>query len=492
MSNAKNRDALTRMPQPVPVDEAAKPDTAPIDLGHVVEELVAARRWLRTVIDHMPAMVGYWDRDLRNRLANRAYREWFGRDPAEMAGMHIRDLLGPDLFALNRPYIRAALRGVAQQFDREITDPAGNLRHSQAHYIPDITEKGEVVGFFVLVADITERVRAERALKAEYERTDALSRRLRVVSHVSASVQRLDPEQVQAVVTDAVAQLGYEGSCLAVLTGATTFMPVHGRGPFEAFNGRTLPLPGSSTEAALRQDGALVVPDYQTSPWATSEGTSTGVRTIVATPVRGEGTVFGVLHAGHLTQREIFNEDIEALTLLAHMAGVAMANAQRHALLKQQSDVDAHEARTDALTGVGNRRQADELLAHARPGDVLVIADLDHFKRINDTYGHQVGDQVIRAFTDHLRVSLRDRDQIARIGGEEFLVLLPATGVSRATETFERIRRTWHSAPAHTTFSAGLARVDLTESPQRTLERCDQALYTAKNAGRDRITTCAD
>lgn len=127
------------------------------------------------MLDALPALVGYWDRELRNRMANAAYIEFFGKSPAELRGKHIRDLLGEKLFAENLPYIEGALAGRKQLFDRAIRTPSGEVRFTQASYIPDITD-GEVRGFFVLVTDITERRRIEeegersRARLAEAER----------------------------------------------------------------------------------------------------------------------------------------------------------------------------------------------------------------------------------------------------------------------------------------------------------------------------------
>jgi PAS domain S-box-containing protein len=127
------------------------------------------------MLNALPAMVGYWDSELRNRMANNAYVYYFGKTPAEMRGIHIRDLLGEDLYEKNLPYIEGALAGETQLFDREIPTPSGEVRYTQASYIPDTVE-GEVRGFFVLVTDITERRRIEeeveqsRARLAEAER----------------------------------------------------------------------------------------------------------------------------------------------------------------------------------------------------------------------------------------------------------------------------------------------------------------------------------
>jgi len=130
---------------------------------------------IQAMLNALPAMVGYWDSDLRNRMANDAYIEYFGMSPQEIRGKHIEEVLGHDLYEKNRPYVEGALAGKPQLFDREIPIPSGEVRYTQASYIPDLVD-GEVRGFFVLVTDITERRRIEeevehsRARLAEAER----------------------------------------------------------------------------------------------------------------------------------------------------------------------------------------------------------------------------------------------------------------------------------------------------------------------------------
>lgn len=120
------------------------------------------------MLNALPAMVGYWDSDLRNRMANDAYIEYFGKTPQEMRGMKIWEVLGKELHEKNRPYIEGALAGEAQLFDLAITTPSGEVRYTQASYIPD-TQEQEVRGFFVLVTDITER----RGIEEEVEQSRA-------------------------------------------------------------------------------------------------------------------------------------------------------------------------------------------------------------------------------------------------------------------------------------------------------------------------------
>ncbi|HEX7279173.1 MAG TPA: PAS domain-containing protein [Solirubrobacterales bacterium] len=133
------------------------------------------------MLNALPAMVGYWDSELRNRMANDAYIEYFGRTPKEMRGMLIRDLLGPGLYEKNLPFIEGALTGETQLFDQEITTPSGELRYTQASYIPDTVEH-EVRGFFVLVTDITERRRIEEEVEQSRARLTEAERVARMGS----------------------------------------------------------------------------------------------------------------------------------------------------------------------------------------------------------------------------------------------------------------------------------------------------------------------
>jgi len=121
------------------------------------------------VLDIIPSMVGYWDKDLLNRFANKAYTSWFGITPEQMFGKHIQFLLGDDLYHSNLPHIEAVLRGEAQTFGRTIPVPdSDEVRYSVAEYIPDIQD-GQVQGFYVQVADITMLKRAEDAIKERIE-----------------------------------------------------------------------------------------------------------------------------------------------------------------------------------------------------------------------------------------------------------------------------------------------------------------------------------
>lgn len=137
-------------------------------------ELEAARRDLRTVLDAIPSMIGYWDRDLVNRFANRAYSDWLGLPLSEIVGKPMQDLLDAKLYELNRPHVEAVLRGEMQVFERDIAHQ-GNLRHSLATYLPDATAEG-VRGFYVIVHDVSDIVASRIALASALRENDVLIR----------------------------------------------------------------------------------------------------------------------------------------------------------------------------------------------------------------------------------------------------------------------------------------------------------------------------
>ncbi|OGU16880.1 MAG: hypothetical protein A2076_06395 [Geobacteraceae bacterium GWC2_53_11] len=126
--------------------------------------LEESERFMRMLTDILPGMVGYWTSELRCGFANIAYLEWFGRSQEQMRGIHIRELMGEELFSRNEPYIRGALRGERQRFERTLTKADGTVGYTWAHYIPDL-DGDRVRGFFVLVSDITELKQAQIQLE---------------------------------------------------------------------------------------------------------------------------------------------------------------------------------------------------------------------------------------------------------------------------------------------------------------------------------------
>ena len=139
-------------------------------------ELEAARRDLQTVLDAVPSTIGYWDRHLVNRVANRTYLTWFGHDPATLPGKHIREVLGETLYQANLAQMEAALRGESRVFEFDLERPDGSgTRRLLAHFIPDQVGD-EVLGFYSIVHDITEITESRQRLALALQENQVLLR----------------------------------------------------------------------------------------------------------------------------------------------------------------------------------------------------------------------------------------------------------------------------------------------------------------------------
>ncbi len=334
---------------------------------------------LRRVVDIVPALIGYWDSTLHNVAANEAYSEYFGLTPAEVRGMHIRDVLGADVFRLNEPYIHGALAGERQQFDRTLIDVHGRARYTQATYIPEIVA-GRVVGFVAHVADVSRRVEAERA-------------RDEAVAMFEASMRHASIGQAVCDVTGRALQINQAMCDLLGYTAAelsdTPFRdithpddrPAADENLAQLREGRMTHV--ESEKRYIRKDGSVV--------WVQ--------RNAVIVPSAGSGTDAGpiiVVQMQDITGRK------DAERRLAHLAV------------------------TDALTGLDNRHslilQIEDMTG--RPGGAgMLFVDLDGFKLVNDTFGHAVGDELLVAVAGRIRGILAPGDVACRIGGDEFVVI---------------------------------------------------------------------
>lgn len=220
-------------------------------------------------------------------------------------------------------------------------------------------------------------------------------------------------------------------------------------------------------------------------------------RALAVIPLRDhEQGVIAVLAVWSSRYDEIRPEVVEALELLAPYAALQLFYALTYGSLREHAE-------RDPLTGLHNRRVFEARLAAAeshflryRRPVALAILDIDHFKRVNDTYGHEAGDEVLRAVAASLRASLRDTDMAARLGGEEFVVLQPETTLAGAVDAAERLRRQieeqvieWRGERIPIRISVGVsAAPECVESVHDLVESADAALYASKNAGRNRVT----
>ncbi len=202
----------------------------------------------------------------------------------------------------------------------------------------------------------------------------------------------------------------------------------------------------------------------------------------------------------------LVNELTNAITRASTLEANFNETSQELDKIRDSLKVAEQRSNTDALTGLANRRALEEFLRSAQiaamevgdPLSILMI-DIDHFKKFNDSHGHQVGDQVLRLVGKVLQESVRDVDLAARYGGEELIAVLPGADLDRCAAVAERIRRRIAEARltrrstgreiGSVTVSIGVAQFRLAEAAEAMIERCDRALYQAKRAGRNRIVT---
>jgi diguanylate cyclase (GGDEF)-like protein/PAS domain S-box-containing protein len=238
---------------------------------------------------------------------------------------------------------------------------------------------------------------------------------------------------------------------------------------------------------AMESGQPLFVPDAESSSYCDRRLLArSGARSVLFHPIADAGGVRGVLAIAWTEPREAIDDsDMMMIGVLVGEAALAM---QRADLLGRLDEL----TRTDELTGLPNRRAWDELLRQElangeRLGTPLSVAmlDLDHFKAYNDRHGHLAGDRLLRAAAAAWSGSLRGTDVLARWGGEEFAVLLPACDAAGATALIERLRGT---LPDDVTFSAGVvATSGGHDEPRALMDAADRALYRAKAEGRDRV-----
>jgi len=203
------------------------------------------------------------------------------------------------------------------------------------------------------------------------------------------------------------------------------------------------------------------------------------------------------------TSDKIRGLDLGAVDYIAKPFDAAELRARVRASLRTRELMNllARKAMIDGLTGLWNRHYLDaqmtvELTASRRTGEPLacIMADVDHFKAINDKYGHGFGDEVLRRIAAVLSEQCRPHDIVCRYGGEEFAILLPATTAADASEVAERLRHAiedlrflYCERPVHVTCSFGVAHLR-TKVPPSILELADEALYSAKSSGRNCVT----
>lgn len=437
--------------------------------------------------------------DPTNRIvwANEAYRRHNGLDlEMDLLGRSGRDVLtGPDSDPVKLAQIDEAVRN-RQSLMLELIchRRSGPPYWMEQEIIPVFNDAGAHTNFIIVGRDVSERKRAEAAA-AEARRFEEMKRtESRMLAEFNEWLQSSDTlDELFTVVSSFLSKL-LPGSSGAVYTY------------------------GAAREALQRAcvwgDTPRVEEFEPSDCWALRRGRPYfyGDNTIdiacehvmagrngppparqYCLPIIAHGETVGLLSvelditAGLDTQKLV--------KFCAEHISLAIANVKMRDLLREQST-------RDPLTGLYNRRffldyarrELARCAAQSKPA-ALISLDVDHFKTFNDSHGHEAGDSVLKALAGVLQTMFRQADVSCRLGGEEFVVMLPGCGAERAMERAEQLRQAieamqlrHRSEVLHVTVSAGLAVLtEASESLQELLHRADEALYAAKSAGRNRV-----
>jgi diguanylate cyclase (GGDEF)-like protein/PAS domain S-box-containing protein len=480
---------------------------------HQTEELAA-------VFDAMTEAVTVFDDKGILLKANRIAVEILGADPS---GLQNDDLLekfslqsvdGIPLTDEEKPIQRALNGEVVEGCNLQMTNAAGRSLFITVSSAP-LYFGSRVTGVVAVWQDITERHHLMEQLSDEQANLQDRVRELDALhSATTALMDKLEIEELLSEIVE-TAQNAATGAEKGMLHLKYPKKHIgNGMGPdninLPKFGSATLSIEkpfknvflldrfeGSIAKAVCERK-SLIIPDINKDKdiktyIKTPE--MKGIRSLIASPLQVGEECIGSLSLASSSTNAFQESDLRFLDSLAATASAALSNASLYAEVQRLS-------MTDSLTELYNRRgffvvgsrEVERARRFNRPL-AAVLLDIDHFKPINDTYGHTVGDQVLVGLAKALQGMLRRIDVLARYGGEEFAILLPESDMKSAREFSERIRRTIENTSFHTsvgyikiTVSLGIAETgNCVLDLNGLLECADQAMYLAKNKGRNRI-----
>jgi diguanylate cyclase (GGDEF)-like protein/PAS domain S-box-containing protein len=418
------------------------------------------------------------------RYASPASVAVLGRIPDQLVGKTITELTHPDDQAGREERLRridASAQGATRLARMRHGDGRWLWLEATARAIRD--GSGEVVERQYAFRDVTERIQREAEQRA-------LSR---IATLVASGA---DPAAVFDTVAEQLARL-FDATTGAVVRfdpqTRTGLMVGAWTVPGRESPVRSLDLDADHAAARVFRSGRTARSDADRASGASGAGASAGTRPAggaVSAPVTVSGELWGAVGA-RFVDVPVPDGLEERLARFAELVSLAISNAQTLQSL-------ARQATTDPVTGLANHRVFHERLAEEveratryRRSLTLAIVDIDHFKRVNDTHGHQAGDRVLAEVASQLAAEARAGDVVARIGGEEFAWLMPDTDAHGGEAAADRARRAiaaLHPAgDAPITVSAGVSALVDGLDGQELLRRADESLYAAKEAGRDRV-----
>ncbi|GGB54782.1 bifunctional diguanylate cyclase/phosphodiesterase [Roseibium aquae] len=451
---------------------------------------------LLTVLDSVSDYLYLKDRDGRFLLANAAVAKDLGLDdPSYLIGRSDRELHAPDLAEKFSKDEKWVLESGQPKLDYEdyVDLPDGSRRWFSSSKFPVRNSEGEVVGLFGVSRDISERKRAE-ALRIGQARVLELLATGASLPDVLDSLVLLIQDQLDDVF-GSILLLDDSGEHL--LHGAAPSLP---EAYCKAVSGVKIgPRVGSCGTAAWRGE-KVIVADIETDPlWEEYRGLILpfGYKSCWSAPVFArDGSVLGTfaLYSKSVRKPTQFEQRLTEET--TRLAAIAIERAKAD----QQISFLAHH---DTLTGLRNRhdlkRELDRLIHEVEPLSqkvAVVFFDLDQFKSVNDSFGHSIGDEVLRIVAERIRLLVREEDLMVRFGGDEFIIVIKDKRADRLklVQLMSDIRRKvaepilLANKTFHVTCSMGVARYpDDGVDGETLLLHADSAMYRAKESGRDRF-----
>jgi diguanylate cyclase (GGDEF)-like protein/PAS domain S-box-containing protein len=485
-----------------------------LERSRLYSEIRESEGRYRLLFYQTPVGIIHFDRQLHLLDWNNFSLAILQSSQKELNGLDLNKL--PDARLL--PAIQSALDGEVGQYEGPYEATAGLLAAwISMRTVPLYDQTGQVQGGIGIIEDITDRKKVE---DAEHNQR-ILSEVLR--DSAAALNSSLDLEQV---FNSILSNIGRVVACDTVDISLTedhdTEKIIRHRGAvglFMAGENQSIRFDGTETDHfshLMERDGPFIISDTQLHPDWVMNKTMIGIRSYAGIPIHLKGKVIGFIDLGSFTPDFYQPEHIERLRAFADQAAIAITNAKLVEELRQTNDLLAEnldkikslqaeleeQAVRDPLTGLFNRRYFQETLereiARAKRENMpvgIIVMDLDRFKQVNDSFGHKAGDIFLKEIGNLLIKNIRREDAACRIGGEEFVIVMPGASIEVTGHRAELIRSLTEAlhvadtvAGFNITMSIGIsAYPTLGTGGEEILIQADRALYQAKKNGRNQV-----